>query len=304
MSSALDPEAREFIPSAIQQKHRDFPSLTGEVAPKAARNHHRKKHNSLNFKKAVNEKPKGVLTPINPLPFPVDPSWVVLTSQTETETPPREKIISLSTDPQNVDKFSVRVRENDKINHGIESKLFHEKPSIGAIDRWKLKWMEVARAARERLQSQRILVVEALKPNAHHLKTEGSWHNILSPSAHLDNMAMAPLPPPSLLIERVDKIAVSPHLQDQNETSHCLRSPNDWLLAIQNGEISKLASVMNKIRDSDWKALMLRVPLSPIVKSDKSKDIKMGPLHVAVFYRQSSCVRLFIDAGETPLHLL
>jgi hypothetical protein len=272
-SGSLNPHAQEFVPIAVQQRYRDFPSLQ-------TRPTNRKKNPSLNFSKAVKHQPKEILTPSDP-PFPVDPSWLVLT----------EKEIKAQISP-------LPIKDVDNSQSSPLSKmqptLIYEKPSIGAIDRWKVKWMEVARIARQKLQFQRVIATET-RPQE--IKTEGSWHNILSPSIHLDRMAVAPipLPQPSISFFERNQIVIPPS-HHSIDTSHCLQTLDDWWLAIQNGEVSKLASAMS--RNSDWKSFSLRVPPPSKPDLNQTKEIKMGLLHTAVYFRQSQCIQLFLDAGH------
>jgi hypothetical protein len=276
-SFGLNPCAQEFVPKAIQQLNQDYPVL-------GRNKKHMKNVKNLNYAKAVKHREKKI--PPKPEPFlKLDPSWIVLKPEDRMKEDEKQE--------------DLPVTETKKSPSPHQTILVSEKPSLGAIDRWKGKWMQIARTVRENLKSQSLQNGsedhQTLKKN----KKNSLWHSALSLPAHLHQVEYQPFQVPDNQQTLDDDDEEEEELYPMS--SQFPQSAEDWWLAIQNGDTSKLFDAMSHPAglDFDWRSSVTQVPFSA-GDSSNTKEVKMGPLHAAVYYNQSSSVKLFLDLGPPP----
>jgi hypothetical protein len=286
----LNPCAQEFVPKAIQQHNQDYPVLVKKNKKQL------KNGKNLNFVKAVNHREKVIVPEPEPEPFPnLDPSWVVLKPENRTkENRKVDEVVPFQLQPETTKPPSP------------QHKIFvSEKPSVGAIDRWKGRWMQIARTVRENLKSQ------SLQHDTNHLtgpktKTKGNktitlWHNALSLPSHLYQVEFQAAP--QFPIPMASQQSLKSEEDRLSMNSNLPQSSEEWWFAVQNGDISTLLSVISHPpADFDWKNSALHVSISGDSAAN-IKEVKMGPLHAAVYFNQSSSVKLLLDLGFIPLSL-
>jgi hypothetical protein len=133
-------------------------------------------------------------------------------------------------------------------------------------------------------------------------KSNSPWHNALSLPSHLYQVEYhesQPFPVPSH-----QQTTLSEELYPKSSPSSIPPSSDDWWLAVQNGQISTLLHFMSHSVGFEWRSTMVQVSLSSTVNSGTMKEVKMGPLHAAVHYNQSSIVKLFLDSGLVSYEFL
>lgn len=281
---SLNPNAKEFVPFAVHQFQINYPSLTSSplIQPTPQKN------NNLSFITAAKKKPKPCTKPKPPIIL--DPSWVVLsiadTADESLENEEQEEVPGIKTE-----------EATPIIPHYILP--VSEKPSIRAIDRWKAKWIQIARTVRENLERENMMRTSAQTNNIQNDK-HNSWHQILSPGDYLPHMECIP----SSTSDSNKNTSLLNNNDDCRAQNHNFSFTKDeWWSAIISGKVSNVLSMVNNSSPYfDWKTCSYTLTLSE--PYNNCQEIKLGPLHVAVYYNQSACVKLFLDFGMTSSWLL